>query len=44
MIAGRQLSIGAFPVWNALLDYRITDGCAVSEATDCVSACKKRQK
>jgi hypothetical protein len=25
MIAGRQLSIGAFPVRNALLDYRITD-------------------
>ena len=23
MIAGRQLSIGAFPVWNALLDLTI---------------------
>jgi hypothetical protein len=25
MIAGRQLSIGALPVWNALLDFTIAD-------------------
>jgi hypothetical protein len=44
MIAGRQLSIGAFPVWNALLNSTIAEGCAVFEVRNSVSDCKYGQK